>query len=317
MCTAVSFSIQNSNRRFFYFGRTLDNDRSYGEQTVIVPRNFPLAFLHRAELSTHAAFIGTALVHDGTPLFYDAVNEYGLAVAALNFPKSAYYEPYRTEMGEHALGAFELIPFLLGTCETVIDVRKALTEMHIVDAPFSEEIPPTPLHFLVSDGTETLAVEPTREGLRLYKNTLGVLTNEPPFPMQMSAMQGYRNLSADVPPSFLDAALPPIPGFGLGAVGLPGDFSSPSRFARAAFVRHHMLSAMPEGDFPVQEMFHLFNTVFVPRGVCVRDDGAYQHTAYTAVADARSGLYYKTTYEDPVPCVWDLWSADLDGNTLQ
>lgn len=320
MCTAVSFASQNANRRFFYFARTLDNDRSYGEETVTVPRNFPLALRYRKNLDTHAAFIGTAMVIDGVPLFYDAASEHGLAIAALNFPKNAYYAPYEAHMEDHALCVFEVIPYLLAACETVADVRVALADLHIVDTPFSKELPNTPLHFLIADRTETLVLEPTKNGLSLYSDPLGVLTNNPPFPMQMTAMQKYRNLCADVPPSFLDGLLPSPDGFGFGAVGLPGDFSSPSRFARAAFVRHHMLSYLSmhaEKDSCAREVFHLLHTVSVPRGVCMREDGAYQHTVYTAVMDALHGIYYKTTYESGVIQETDLWSADLEGRELK
>ncbi len=321
MCTAVSFASQNPNRRFFYFARTLDNDRSYGEESVTVPRNFPFRFRYREDLDTHAAMIGTAFVAGGTPLFYDAVNEHGLAMAGLNFPQNAYYEPYEASMGENALCVFELIPYLLGTCETVAEVRTALAHVHLVDTPFSKDVPNTPLHFLIADRTEAITVEPTREGLCIYKNPLGVMTNNPPFPMQMASMQKYRNLSPDVPPSFLDAALPSPDCLGLGAVGLPGDTSSPSRFVRAAFVRHHMLAAISaetgaEREL-YEEVFHLLDTVSHPRGVCIRDDGRYEITVYTSVMDALHGIYYKTTYDDRTVIKRDLWDADLEGRELQ
>ena len=77
MCTAITYKTQDT-----YFGRNLDLELSYGEEVVITPRNFPLAFRHLAPLTTHFAIIGMATVapSDGQPypLYYDAINEHGL-----------------------------------------------------------------------------------------------------------------------------------------------------------------------------------------------------------------------------------------------
>ena len=86
MCTAATYKTND-----FYFGRTLDYESSYGEEIVIMPRNFPLNFVNMGRIATHYAVIGTAHVAQDYPLFYDAANEKGLAMAGLNFVGNAFY----------------------------------------------------------------------------------------------------------------------------------------------------------------------------------------------------------------------------------
>ena len=107
MCTAATYQTRD-----FYFGRNLDYECSYGEQVVVVPRNFPFALRHGGELARHYAMIGMAHVAGGYPLFYDAVNEKGLCIAGLNFVGNAVYG--KPQAGCENIAVFELIPWLLG-----------------------------------------------------------------------------------------------------------------------------------------------------------------------------------------------------------
>ena len=107
MCTAITFSKQD-----FYFGRTLDLERSYGEEVVISPRNFLLPFRQRPSLDHHYAIIGMAHISNGYPLYYDAVNEAGLCMAALNFPGFAQYKV--SAEGRDNVASFEFLPWVLG-----------------------------------------------------------------------------------------------------------------------------------------------------------------------------------------------------------
>ena len=122
MCTAISFS---GNRH--YFGRNLDVEAHYEEQVVTTPRNFPLPFRKLPLLARHHAIIGIATVAEGYPLYYDAVNEHGLAMAGLSFPHSARYFPYR--QGADNVTHFELIPWVLSQCATVREARNLIGKM--------------------------------------------------------------------------------------------------------------------------------------------------------------------------------------------
>lgn len=188
MCTAATYQTRD-----FYFGRNLDYECSYGEQVVVVPRNFPFALRHGGELARHYAMIGMAHVAGGYPLFYDAVNEKGLCIAGLNFVGNAVYG--KPQAGCENIAVFELIPWLLGRCANIAQARAALESLHLTDTPFSPQFPTAQLHWLLAARDGCLTVEATADGLHVYDNPAGVLTNNPPFPMQLFALNNYMQLT--------------------------------------------------------------------------------------------------------------------------
>ena len=235
MCTAISWSAGAH-----YFGRNLDLHHHYQEAVTITPRNFPFTFQNGEYLDRHHAIIGIATVEDGYPLYYDAVNEMGLCVAGLNFPESAYYPPPAKE--KKCLAPFELIPFLLSSCGSTRQAAALLSSHTLCHIPFSTHFPVTPLHWLLCDEAECVAVEATREGLKILEDPVGVLTNNPTFDYHMTHLADYLNLTAKEPESwFGEVEITPY-SRGMGGIGLPGDVSSASRFVRAAFVKSYSLS---------------------------------------------------------------------------
>lgn len=309
MCTAVTYTAKD-----VYFGRTLDIECSYGEEVVITPRHFPLRFRCTAGSDSHYAVIGMAHVAQGYPLYYDAVNEKGLCMAGLRFAGNAVYG--KVTHGRENVAAFEFIPWLLGRCGTVAEARECLARLHITDTPFSAELPPAPLHWMIADCEGALTVEATADGLRVYDNPVGVLTNNPPFPEQVSRLNDYMHLSPREPSNTFSDALPLTRySRGMGAIGLPGDLSSASRFVRAAFVRANSHSESDEVA-SVSQFFHILDAVEQPRGCCVLDDGVYEITLYTSCCNATRGIYYYTTYDNRRITAVDLHREDLDGATL-
>ena len=260
MCTAIS--------KDGLFGRTLDLDSSRGEEAVIMPRSFPVRFRYEADLMHHPAIIGCALVNEGVPLWFDAVNEHGLAAAGLNFPEYAtYLEPRSDKIN---IASFELIPFVLSKCKNLTEAAELLKHCNITPDSVSAGLPATPMHWMIADKTGSIAVEPTAGGLIVYDNPFGVLTNSPPFPVHRDNVMLNPNLT----PS--------------SAVGLPGDWSSESRFLRAVFAKKYTACG------GVNDFFHILDSVSVPLG-CARRDW---HTVYTSCADLERGDYYFTTYEN-------------------
>ena len=302
MCTAL---IHNN-----LFGRTLDLERSYGEQVVVVPRRFPLAFRMQNVLSEHHAIIGMAHISLGQPLFYDGVNEHGLAMAALNFPHSAVYQPHRGGMVN--LAAFELMSWVLARCSTVAQAQQLLEQVNVIGVDFSTDLPSTPLHWLIADRTQSIVAEPLADGLHLYENPTGVLTNEPPFPVQLAHLNNYLHLSTYPPQNHFAPTLP-LRAYsrGMGTLGLPGDWSSQSRFVRAAFAAHN--STAPAD---VTRFFRLMACVEVPGG-CVRlEDGTEVLSIYTSCCDLNRGLYHYVTCTNRQISAIDLHRQDLNSNTL-
>ncbi len=309
MCTALSLQTEHH-----YFGRTFDLDRSYGEEICVLPRCCPIDFRTMGVSYRHHAIIGMATVVEGIPLFYDAANEHGLAMAGLNFPGNASYAP-PTE-GKENLAPFVLIPWILGQCRTVTEASRLLGRIHLANIPFSEHLPLSPLHWMISDREGSVVVEPMKDGLRVYDNPVGVLTNNPPFPQQLEHWARYRHLRPDNQAVKREKGKPyESYCMGLGAVGLPGDVSSMSRFVRAAFGREHSICERDE-IASVTQLFHLLASVSMTRGICRTDENTPDITAYTACIDGDTGRYYYTTYHNrQIHCV-DLHKIDLEGTML-
>ena len=309
MCTAATYKTND-----FYFGRTLDYEFSYGDEITVTPRNYPFNFKHTEPIESHYSIIGTAHVADGYPLYYDAVNEKGLGIAGLNFVGNAVYHP--AAEGKNNITQFELIPWLLGSCATLAEARTLLEKANIVNIPFSEQLPLAQLHWLIADKTGSIVVESTADGLHIYNNPVGVLTNNPPFPQQLFALNNYRALSPHTPAStFAEGLELPVYSRGLGALGLPGDLSSQSRFVRAAFVRMNAKSGDGEAE-SVGQFFHILHSVEQQRGCCELDGGKYEITLYTSCCNADKGIYYYTTYGNHQITAVDMHRENLDGGKL-
>ena len=307
MCTAISFQPKDH-----YFGRNLDLERSYGEQIIITPRNFPLIFRSGFKLHSHNAIIGIGITDHNYPLYFEAVNEKGLCLAELNFPENANYLPYSN--GKANIAPFELIPFLLGKCDNLQEAEILLHEMNLWDISFSEALPQSPLHWLLCDQTKSLTVEPTATGLKIYENPFGVLTNNPPFPYHIHNLTNYMPLTHRPPTNNQPITFSPY-SLGLGSFGLPGDMSSGSRFVKAAFTKMHSLCDEDEASC-VSQFFHILSSVTQPKGLTQLENGEYEYTQYSSCCNASKGLYYYTTYLNSSIISVDMHLENLNSNTL-
>ncbi len=309
MCTAAGYKTKD-----FYFGRTLDYDFSYGEEVILTPRRYPFRFRHTAAPESRYAILGMAHAAEGTPLYYDAVNEKGLCMAGLNFVGNAYYPDPAPEGVDVA--QFEFIPWILSRCATVKEARERLRGVRIVNTPFSETLPTAQLHWLIADRNGCVTVESVREGLFVYENPVGVLTNNPTFPEQLFNLNNFMRLSTREPVNTFSEALPlRCYGRGMGALGLPGDWSSMSRFVRAAFVKLNARSG-PSEEESVSQFFHILGSVEQPRGCNETEEGRYEITVYTSCMNAGKGIYYYNTYNNHRITAVDMRREKLDGETL-
>ena len=309
MCTAISF-----NSGDFYFGRTLDYDASFGEKVVITPCNYPFSFRFTNTLLSHYAIIGVACVADNYPLYYDAVNEKGLAMAGLNFVGNAHYNDI---IGDKInVAQFELIPYILSQCSSVDDAQKLLTQINITPTPFNSTLPCAQLHWIVADSDKSITIEAVKDGLKIYDNPAGVLTNNPPFNQQLFALNNYMHLSNKEPQNNFSKSLPlSVYSRGMGALGLPGDLSSQSRFVRATFTKTY---ACPENteEESVSQFFHILGVVEQTKGCCLLDNGKHEMTLYTSCANATRGIYYYKTYYNNQICAVDMNNENLDTSML-
>ena len=306
MCTAATYKTTD-----FYFGRTLDYEFSYGDEITITPRNYIFEFRHMEKLSSHYAIIGMAHVAGDYPLYYDAVNEKGLGMAGLNFVGNAVYN--EVENGKENVAQFEFIPWILGKCATVQEAKECLKKINLVKTPFSEMLPCAQLHWIIADKEEAITVESMADGLHVWDNPAGVLTNNPPFDQQMFMLNNYMHLSPRQPENHFSESLGlKTYSRGMGALGLPGDLSSASRFARVAFVKAHSFSGDSEEE-SVSQFFHILGSVDQQRGCCEVEPGKYEITLYTSCCNCDKGIYYYTTYENHQISAVHMHHEDLDG----
>lgn len=309
MCTAATYRTKDH-----YFGRTLDYEVSYGEEVVVTPRNFPFHFRHMGSLSSHYAIIGMATVAGEYPLYYDATNEKGLSMAGLNFPGNADYKPLAE--GKDNVATFELIPWLLGQCATVEEAKAYLARMNLANTPFSPQFPVSPLHWIIADRDCAITVESVREGIRIYDNPVGILTNNPPFDYQMTNLTNFMSLSTEPPENHFSDQLDLTPySRGMGMLGMPGDLSSASRFVRVAFTKLHSVSGTSESE-SISQFFHILGSVAQQRGCVHMGEGKYEITIYTSCCNTDRGIYYYTTYENSQITGVDLHRENLDGQQL-
>ncbi len=301
MCTAISAG--------GYAGRNLDIEKSFGESVIITPRLYTLPFRKAENIKDHFAFIGVGTVIRGYPLYYDAANEHGLYIAGLNYVGNA---KYRAPSASHLnLAPYELIPYILSKCRSVDDAKRELSEINLVNIPFSRELPCAELHFFIADGISAITVEPDANGLSIYDNTVGILSNNPPFPLQMHNLNNYAGLSREPIKNHLsDSLVLDEYSRGMGALGLPGDLSSQSRFVRATF---HKLNYVYSGE--VCDIFHLLSSVEMPHG-SLRLGDAYERTEYSSAVNLGSLRYYYRTYKSNGICSVKLFNEDLSSHAL-
>ncbi len=309
MCTAVSYKTKNH-----YFGRNLDLERGYNEGVVITPRNFGFSFRYVKEYNNHYALIGMAAVVNNYPLYFEATNEKGLSMAGLNFPQNAHYG--EVSGSKENIAPFELIPYLLGRCSTTDDAERLLKKLNVVNCNFSDELANTPLHWIVSDCCKSITLECTVNGMKVYDNPFGILTNNPTFEYHLTNINNYMSLHEgsagnEMCPnhSLSNYSL------GMGALGLPGDFSSASRFVKAVFVKEKSVCDGNEKE-SVNQFFHILQSVAMPKGCVVTASGEYEYTRYSSCCNTDTQTYYYTTYNNSEIKKVDMHTVELDGDKL-
>lgn len=295
MCTGIRFTDNQNN---MYFGRNLDWSCSYGQHVVITPTGYAPASPFGAVSSIKHPVIGMGIVAENTPLYFDCANTEGLAVAGLNFPGYASYAPKKAE-GKTNIAAYEFPLWVVACHASVNEVEEALGNATIVDKPINKAFPSSLLHWIIGDATRSIVVEQTKEGLQVFHDDVDVLTNQPGFAWHAENLRNYLNVTSDVPgPVTWRSAMLEAYGSGGAMRGLPGDYYSPSRFVRVAYLN---------ANYPVQEseetnvsrLFHTLGGVSMIDGAARMTDGNFERTVYTGGFSAKTNTYYYSTYENP------------------
>lgn len=308
MCTALSFRREN-----FCFCRNLDYFYDFGEEIVTIPRHYKMRFSNGEDISTHYAIIGMAKLKDGYPLLFDGCNEKGLCIAALNFEGYAHFN--RRAVHKNNLRQYEIIPYILSRCKDTDEAKEILNDLNVTDEGFDDNTPPSPLHYFIADKDKSIVFEFTKNGGHIYEDPFDILTNNPPFEYHRHNMANYMHISSETNISEFGymCHLSPYSN-GMGGIGLPGDFSSPSRFVRGAFVLKSAKS-YNENKKNINQCFHILSSVEQPYG-CVKAADGYMSTLYSSVIDTENLIYYCKKYDSPTLFSAKLWEENMEGDEV-
>ena len=291
MCTCFCLKTKDN-----YFGRNLDLEYRFNEKVVITPREYEFRLKKEKSFKTKHAIIGMAVIIGEYPLYAEAANEKGLAIAGLHFPDNCHYS--EEENGKINITPFEITPWILGNFADTQELKAELNRLNVINLPFSENIPLTPLHWMISDSKESIVLEQTKEGLKMYDNPVGVLTNNPPFGYHLTNLNNYLNLSVNFAENrFSSKILLETYANGMGTIGLPGDNSSASRFVRTTFNKMNSVSDEDE-ESSISQFFHILESAAMIRGTVLTKDNKYDITNYSCCINITKGIYYYKTYNN-------------------
>lgn len=312
MCTGVRFSDDKGN---MYFGRNLDWSEGYGQKVVITPKGYKYNSAFLGEIAPKYAVIGMGIIQENVPLYFDCGNEAGLAIAGLNFPGYAQYEPNAVD-GKTNISAYEFPLWVAMNFSTVDEVESALKNVAIVAKPINDKYPVSLLHWIIGDKNRSIVVEYTEAGLQIFHNDVDVLTNQPGYGWHKENLRNYMNLASPQPEKVLWRKAE-MTAFGSGSLmrGLPGDYYSPSRFVRVAYLNTHYPVKSTEEE-NVSRLFHTLTGVAMIDGGAQMASGDFEKTVYTGGFSSATNTYYWNTYEDPAIQKVALSDYDANGSEL-
>ncbi len=312
MCSGIRFTDASGN---MYFGRNLDWNCSYGEHVCITPIGYAPASPFDAIEETLYPVIGMGIVADDTPLYFDCANDQGLAIAGLNFPGFAQYEPVSVD-GKVNVASYEFPLWVTSLHKTVDEVEAALQNVAIVDKPLNADFQSSLLHWIIGDAARSIVIEYTDQGMQVFHDDVDVLTNQPGFAWQFENLRGYLNVTSDVPPTrtWRAATLEPY-GSGAGMRGIPGDYYSPSRFVRLAYLNANYPQKNSEKE-NVSRLFRSLAGVSMVEGAARMSNGDFEITVFSGGFSSRTNTYYYSTYDDPAIRSVSLDNYDWRGPSL-
>lgn len=311
MCTGIRFNDDKDN---MFFGRNLDWSVGYGQRIVVTPKGYRYHSAFLGDLTPKYALIGMGIVEENTPLYFDCGNEAGLAIAGLNFPGYAKYEEKPVE-GKTNISAYEFPLWVAMSFSTVDEVESALKDVAIIAKPINDKYPVSLLHWIIGDKTRSIVVEYTDKGMEIFRNDVDVLTNQPGYAWHKENLRNYMNLSSPQPEKVTWGKAEMV-AFGSGSLmrGLPGDYYSPSRFVRVAYLNTHYPAKSTEEE-NVSRLFHTLTGVAMIDGAAAMASGDFEKTVYTGGFSASTKTYYWNTYDDPT--IKHSALADFDTNSSE
>jgi choloylglycine hydrolase len=319
-CTGIRLRAEDGT---IVYARTLEFGTDLHSNLLVIPRNYGLSGTTnsgRPGLSWQSKFAAVGLNGAGVVLLADGVNEKGLAAGIFYMPSYAEYEKVAADEESKSLAPWEVVTWALTSCATVEEVREGLRNIRVGAVTFKAWNFVPPLHYVMHDAEgNSLVVEYFDGKLKLYDNPLGVMTNSPGFDWHLTNVRNYVNLSAvNVAPISLDGIKFGPLGQGSGMLGLPGDFTPPSRFVRATVLSQ---SALPgkTGPEAVEQSFRILDSFNIPQGTvrsAENGEAHYDQTEWTSASDTRNCSFYFHTHGNRRVRRFDLLKADLNAHDV-
>jgi choloylglycine hydrolase len=318
-CTGITLRAQDGS---VIYARTMEFGFDFHSEAIVIPRGFALAGSAPdgagMRWSSKHALVGANGVN--LPIILDGLNEHGLACGLFYFPGFAGYQEVNAGEAARTIAPWELPLWILSQCATVEEVRQKLPEIRVANVVFPAWGTGTPAHYIVHDASgNCLVIEYVDGKINFYDNPIGVFTNAPAFDWHLTNLRNYVNLSANnaAEVSLDGVKLAPF-GQGSGMHGLPGDFTPPSRFVRAAILSHAAV-ASATGEEAIEQAFHILNSFDIPAG-SVRNShdksGTEDITEWTTASDTQARRFYFHTHGNRRVQMIDLTRCDLDAKQI-
>jgi choloylglycine hydrolase len=322
-CTGIRLTAADGT---VVYARTLEFGIDLHSDVMMVPRGYARTGTTpdgKEGLKWKAKYASVGLNGAGLPVLFDGLNEKGLAAGMFYFPTSAGYMPYAAADAGKTIAQWEVGSWILENFASVEEVKAGIGSVTVPAVVFSGWGFAPEAHYVVHDASgKSIVIEYVGGKLNIHDNLLGVVTNSPAFDWHMTNLRNYVNFSMINAPAVTLGSVKILPlGEGTGMLGLPGDFTPPSRFVRA--VAFNLSVFTPKtGDDAVLEAFHVLNQFDVPKGAARErekdDHGNVQadYTLWTGASDLKAKQYYFRTYENSQIRMVDLGKMNISGKDI-
>jgi choloylglycine hydrolase len=322
-CTGIFLTAADGT---FVHARTMEFGIDLQSAVIVVPRGHPRVSITpdgQEGLKWTAKYASVGANGVGLPVILDGLNEKGLAVGIFYFPTSAGYMPYSASDAGKTVAPWELGSWMLENFASVDEVKTNLGKVVVPSVVLKEWGFAPEMHYVVQDSSgQSIVVEYAGGKLNVYDCPLGVITNSPAFDWQMTNLRNYVNFSlTNVPPVKVGSVVLEPFGQGTGMLGMPGDFTPPSRFVRAVAFSHAVLPSATGSD-AVLEAFHILNNFDIPKGAArEREKDAHgniqaDYTLWTTANDLKTKRFYFRTYDNSQIRMVDLMKMNLDAKNI-
>ncbi len=302
-CTGIVIQTENG---VTIPARTMEFGFDIQSKVMVIPKGIPLTFLSSMEnkdgykMTTKYGFVGMNAV--GKNIVADGVNEAGLYLGVFYFTNFAVYDKLTDENQSKAISSEEMGNYILGSFATVEEAIEGLKKITVVGSYIEAIKGEAPLHYAITDKSgRSVVVEYSAKGLNIYENTVHAVCNNPTYDWHLTNLRNYVNLAPENTKGFeLNGKMYTPLAEGSGMIGLPGDFTSSSRFIRATAAVNTSLPSKDEEE-GIFRAFHILNTFDIPKGLVRQkeENGVFtDYTIWTSAVDTKNLVYYYKTYKN-------------------